>query len=355
MIFNSVVKRQIWAALGLLVSILGCTENTIDVETSQLRFEKVINKVVDGDANNLHSLLVWQDGKRVFELYRQGSGQDGMRITSRVPVGINEVHNLHSVTKSFVATLVFIAIDEGKIGSLNDSVFGYFPDYQQPDRVAKEKITIKNMLDMSTGYALNELSVPYTSYANPNRRHVNAKDLRKVFLNERLAFEPGSKFVYSGMSTVGLSKVIEAVYDMPFAKVMKEKLFNPLGITDYQWIPQYGSGEPGADWGLRLSSRDMEKFGRMWLNKGMFNDQQIVAKHWLREVRKSEFPGYKTSYGMHFWHLNEASNALAAFGHGEQYIVVLPQKNAVIVTTAGNYHIQGQPTLELVTEIANNL
>ncbi|TOM45079.1 serine hydrolase, partial [Vibrio parahaemolyticus] len=87
----------------------------------------------------------------------------------------------------------------------------------------------------------------------------------------------GTKFAYSGLSTVGLSKVIEKVYGQSFTKVMKEKIFSPLDIEEYQWLPNIGSGEAGADWGLRLTSRDMGKFGLMWLNKGQYNGTKIVG------------------------------------------------------------------------------
>lgn len=292
---------------------------------------------------------MWQDNQLTLELYRQGGGLDGNRQTPNVPVGQEVVHNVHSVTKSFVATLIFIAIDEGKIEGLDTSIFDFFPEYTEPDRKAKIAITLRDVLNMSTGYALDELSVPY-GQGNIFSRHYNAKDLKQQFLSTQLAFDPGTKFAYSG-----LSKVIEKVYGQSFTKVMKEKIFSPLDIEEYQWLPNIGSGEAGADWGLRLTSRDMGKFGLMWLNKGQYNGTQIVGKEWLNELRKSKYYSYEMGYGLHFWQVSNVENGVAAVGIGEQYIVAIPNKNAVIVTTAGNYETRSRPVLTLIQQLSSLL
>ncbi|EOD5128500.1 serine hydrolase domain-containing protein [Vibrio parahaemolyticus] len=208
----------------LLTLLVGCDKHAVVVEASKSEFDPIIQRVEQGQAANLHSLLVWQDNQLTLELYRQGGGLDGNRQTPNVPVGQEVVHNVHSVTKSFVATLIFIAIDEGKIEGLDTSIFDFFPEYTEPDRKAKLAITLRDVLNMSTGYALDELSVPY-GQGNIFSRHYNAKDLKQQFLSTQLAFDPGTKFAYSGLSTVGFSKVIEKVYGQSFTKVMKEKIF----------------------------------------------------------------------------------------------------------------------------------
>lgn len=136
---------------------------------------------------------------------------------------------------------------------------------------------------------------------------------------------------------------------------MKEKIFFPLDIEEYQWLPNIGSGEAGADWGLRLTSRDMGKFGLMWLNKGQYNGTKIVGEEWLNELRKSKFYSYEMGYGLHFWQVSNVENGVAAVGIGEQYIVAIPNKNAVIVTTAGNYETRSRPVLTLIQQLAELL
>ncbi|MGF1750542.1 serine hydrolase domain-containing protein [Vibrio cionasavignyae] len=333
----------------------GCQESPVLVKSGADHFQPIIERVEQGKASNIHSLLAWQNGQLLLELYRQGGGLDGNYQTSRLPIGPDELHNIHSVTKSFVATLIFIAIDEGKISSLEAQIFDFFPEYEGGDRKQKEKIRLRDVLNMSTGYALDELSVPYSDgVANVFSRHYHAKDVYQQFVETEVAFEPGTRFSYSGLSTIGLSKVIERAYGKPFTQVMKEKLFEPLSITNYQWLAHFGSGEAGADWGLRLTSRDMGKFGLMWLDGGVYGGRQIVAKHWLEQLKTSRFSGYKMGYGLHFWQVPSA-DAVMAVGYGEQYIAIIPSKKAVVVTTAGNYKLTSQPVLGLIQQLVGEL
>lgn len=343
--------------LTLVVLILaGCERNDMEVVTSAERFDPVEARVRSGKANNLHSLVVWQNNQKVFELHKQGSGRVGDRHTPNVPVAIDELHNLHSITKSFVATLIFIAIDEGKLDSLDTPVFSLFPEYQHSDRDEKMQIKVRDVMNMSTGYALDELATSYSNtMASVFTRHYMASDLLEQFLSTRLASEPGANFSYSGLSTVGLSKIIERVYDKPFANVMREKLFQPLGITNYQWGTQHGSGEPGADWGLMLTPEDMGRFGLMWLNKGQFNGQQVVDAKWFDQLKKSAFPAYDMGYGLHFWQIPNIDGAVAAVGIGEQYIMMLPSKQAVIVATGGNYDEPSKPTFNTLKLLSQQL
>ncbi|MGF1909114.1 beta-lactamase family protein [Vibrio kasasachensis] len=347
--------RGVGLALLLLV-VAGCGQSEIELVQSQAKFSPVEQRIESGKANNIHSLIAWKNGEKLFELHRQGAGTVGKQKTPRVPVGANELHNLHSVTKSFVATLIFIAIDEGKLANLDVPVFSLFPEYQQADRDMKMAISIRDVMNMSTGYALDELGTSYSQGAgNVFHRHYMAKDLQGMFLGDALAFEPGSRFAYSGLSTVGLSKIIERLYEQPFTQVMRDKLFAPLGIENYRWLTQHGSNEPGADWGLMLTPLDMGKFGSMWLNRGTFNDKSIVAPHWFDMLRTSSFYGYNMGYRLHFWQLSKIGGAVAAVGIGEQYIVMLPNEQAVIVATGGNYDMPSSPTLETIRLLASLL
>ncbi len=347
---------RVLAIISLLAIATGCGQAEINVVQSNERFAPVEQRVKSGKANNIHSLIAWQSNEKVFELHRQGGGLYGTQKTSMVPVGANKLHNIHSVTKSFVATLIFIAIDEGKLANLDVPVFSLFPEYQQSDREAKMAITVRDVMNMSTGYALDELATSYRQGSgNVFTRHYMAEDLLAMFLETKLAFEPGSRFAYSGLSTVGLSKIIERVYGQPFTQVMRDKLFEPLSITDYRWLAQHGSNEPGADWGLMLSPLDMGKFGLMWLNKGEFQGKRILAGHWFNMLRSSSFYSYSMGYRLHFWQVSKIGGAVAANGIGEQYIVMLPNQDAVIVATGGNYDLASMPSLDTVRLLASLL
>ncbi|MDA0148537.1 serine hydrolase domain-containing protein [Vibrio sp. LaRot3] len=343
--------------IGILALLLvGCGQPDIDVVVGGESFAPIVERVESGKANNIHSLIVWQQGEKVFELHRQGGGMIGTRTAPSIPVGANERHNQHSITKSFVATLIFIAIDEGKLESLDVPIFSLFPEYQADDRDQKLQITIRDVMNMSTGYALDELATSYASGSgNPFMYHYYAKDLTAQFLEAKLAFKPGTRFAYSGLSTVGLSKVIEQLYQQPFTKVMQRKIFEPLGIENYQWETNQGSGEAGADWGLRLTPEDMGKFGELWLNKGEFRGRRLLSEQWFRQLQQSKFYSYTFGYGLHFWQVPLVDGAVSAVGIGEQYIMMLPSKKAVIVATGGNYDMPQSPTYTTIVELTKLL
>ncbi|MDF2153665.1 hypothetical protein [Vibrio sp. CAU 1672] len=93
----------------------------------------------------------------------------------------------------------------------------------------------------------------------------------------------------------------------------------------------------------------------MWLNQGSYNGHQIVSEQWFDKLKVSRFPGYEMGYGLHFWQIPNVHNAVAAVGIGEQYIVMIPSKEVVIVTTAGNYKAAGHPVLEVVKHVSELL
>ena len=104
-----------------------------------------------------------------------------------------------------------------------------------------------------------------------------------------------------------------------------------------------------------LFRSDMGKFGLMWLNKGEYKGQQLVAKHWFDKLKSSSFPSYNMGYGLHFWQVSTVDGAVSATGIGEQYIMMLPSKQAVIVATGGNYDMPNMPTLNTIKQLAKLL
>ncbi|WP_238322277.1 hypothetical protein [Vibrio mexicanus] len=107
--------------------------------------------------------------------------------------------------------------------------------------------------------------------------------------------------------------------------------------------------------GLMLTPEDMGRFGLMWLNKGQFNAQQVVDAKWFDQLKKSAFPAYDMGYGLHFWQIPNIDGAVAAVGIGEQYIMMLPSKQAVIVATGGNYDDPSKPTFSTLKLLSQQL
>lgn len=263
---------------------------------------------------NLHSLLVIREGYLVFEWYAGGYGPDSK-------------HELYSVTKSFIATLAGIAHDQGLIEGVEQPIADFLPvqDFPNPDR-RKASLTFEDLLTMQAGLEWNEGMPAYQEmYRQP--------DWTAHILSKPMVEAPGTRFNYcSGCSHLISAALSQAVGgDLPgFAR---EYLFEPLGIEELSWEtdPQ---GVPIGGWGLRLTSRDMARLGYLYLREGGWNGRQIVSPEWVAAattawVRQDETLGY----GYQWWIYPELGG-YAAQGLGGQTVLVLPEHELVVVTTA---------------------
>ena len=113
----------------------------------------------------------------------------------------------------------------------------------------------------------------------------------------------------------------------------QDRLFEPLGITNYFWELD-SSGIPNGGWGLHMSPREMAKFGYLFLNEGNWDGQQIVSSAWVRESTEAgRAAGENVDYAYQWW-IYPASNLYAAEGLYGQFIFVIPDLALVVVFTA---------------------
>jgi CubicO group peptidase (beta-lactamase class C family) len=267
----------------------------------------------------LHSLLVIRNGKIVSENY-----YGGYAASTR--------HELYSVTKSFTGTLVGIALDQGFIKSLDTPVLDFFPgvSFANPDP-RKDAMTVEDLLTMRSGLDWEEGDPAYLAlYDSP--------DWAKYMLDLPMATDPGRRFVYcSGCSHV-LSSIVYWVTWQNVRKFADKNLLKPLGITDYGWETDNWGIHLGG-WGMQLTPRDMAKLGYLYLNKGVWEGQQIVPASWIAEsVKPRVDTGGGTWYGYQWWVFPEfpgtENGAYSALGHAGQAIFVVPELDLVVVTTA---------------------
>lgn len=269
---------------------------------------------VNADTLNLHALLVIRHGTIVLEQYYPGHEPDERR-------------ELYSVTKSFVATLFGIALDQGKIVSVEQRVAEFFPEkpFQHPDE-RKDAITLENLLSMTTGIDWVESDSTYEAM-------YRSSDWVEYVMRLRMRAAPGEEFNYcSGCSHV-LLKVIERASGMDAVEYARTYLFNPLGIRDFDWerTPQ---GDAIGGWGLALRARDMAKLGYLYLHDGEWNGQQVVSVDWVRAATTQHAdPEGRLGYGFQWW-LYDTHGAYAALGKGGQTIFVIPDLDVIVATTA---------------------
>lgn len=269
------------------------------------------------DDFNIHSLLIIRNGYIVtdayFEPFTQGS-----------------VHDTASVTKSFTATLVGIAIDEGYIESVQQPVLDFFPERTVANVDAnKEAMTVEDLLTMRSGFECINQPTEVTLF-----QMMESPDWIQFTLDLPMAEEPGTRFVYCSSNVHLLSTIIRETTGMGALSFAQEHLFEPLGISDVGWPSDPEGNNHG--WGdLRMTPQDMAKLGHLYLNKGRWDGKQILSSGWVTAATSVPEDAGVVDYGYLWWLVPEYPDVYYADGRGGQRIFVLPDQDMVVVTTGG--------------------
>jgi CubicO group peptidase (beta-lactamase class C family) len=249
-------------------------------------------------------------------------------------------HTLYSVSKSFTSSAVGFAISE-KLLSVDDKVVSFFPD-QLPDTVSPFlfDMTVRDLLTMTAGQ-------------NPDPSgNITSSGINWVpaFFNIPVVDEPGSRFLYNSMATFMLSAIVQKVTGEKLAGYLQPRLFGPLGIEGMDWESS-PEGINAGGWGLRVKTEDMAKFGQLYLQKGMWNGREILPAAWVEEATSfkidqapdapSEIKAgsdWMQGYCYQFWRCRH--NTYRADGAFGQYIIVMPEKDAVVAITSESPDMQ---------------
>lgn len=280
------------------------------------------------EATSTSSLLVIQDGSIVHESYRNGNDDQTRHIS-------------FSMAKSLLATMIGIAIDEGKIGGVEDKVVDYLPDWAG---TAYAEITLLDLLEMRSGIDWLEV-YEFGSDTQLTEVHDNslvgyqyrwcdyARD-QAVAANE-----PGAVFNYSTLDTSVLGCVLEAAVGMKGADYISQKIWQPAGMESEAFYLLDGPDSVGREFygaGFNATLRDYGRIGLMMLNGGQANGSQIVPAEWVKtstaagEDSAVVDPVANLGYGYQWWTI-AGTNAYSAIGLFNQYIYVEPDTNTVIV------------------------
>jgi CubicO group peptidase (beta-lactamase class C family) len=207
---------------------------------------------------NVHAALVIRHGALVFERYFSGEDQRFGRSLGRIAFTAETKHDLRSVTKSVVALLVGIALERGQIKSVDDAVLDYLPRYADLRSPEKDRIRLRHLLTMSAGLAWDE-DRPYSDPANSENEMDEAADPYRYVLAQPMAMPPGERWVYNSGATALLAAVLQEVSGQKLDALARAELFDPLGISDVEWVTYPGNGDPIGEGGLRLRPRDLAK------------------------------------------------------------------------------------------------
>ena len=254
-------------------------------------------------------------------------------------------HTLYSCSKSFTATAIGFAVSE-KLLTVNDKVISFFPD-QLPDTVSSflKELTVKDVLSMSDGQDPDPTGTVVRSDSN----------WVKSFLALPVLYKPGTKFLYNSLGTYMLSAIVQKVTGQKVVDYLKPRLFDPLGIEGMDWeVDPKGINTGG--WGLRLKTEDMAKFAQLFLQKGIWNGKQILPAAWVEEastVKIIQHPEYSQAkrdssdweqgYCYQMWRCRH--NAYRGDGAFGQFMIVMPDQDAVIAITAETSDMQEEINL----------
>ena len=331
------------------------TGSLAQVGMDSLLIKHLINCIYANKYGQVHSILIFKDNLLVFEEYMEGNRfkWDGPNhYGEKIQWAQDDMHDIMSCSKSITSATIGIAVDQGYIKSVHESIFNYLPGHQQFKTNGKEKITIEHLLTMTSGLKWDEWKDHGTSANDIDRIYFEcSQDPVKCILEKELLHTPGEKFTYNGGGTIILGEVLKHATKMNIGDYSDKHLFTPLGIDSVYWY-QFKNGTYACDGSIKMTPRDMLKFGIAFLDDGTWNDQRIISKEW---VEKS-----KTTYGnntginipiddsgrngyAYSWWTNEipgggkSAKLFQASGWGGQEIIVMPGFNMVVVFTGGNY------------------
>ena len=278
-------------------------------------FTELIRNLSENKECNMHKLMFLRHGKVICECAFE-------------PYTMDMWHVSYSMCKSIVGMAIGILVDEGKL-SLEDKLSDIFSTRINPIGLFRKTVTVKNLLNMTSGVEFNEAGA------------ISGNDWRKNYLDSGYKFEPGTKFEYNSMNTYMLSAIVTEITGLSLFDFCKERIFNPMGIKRVFWesCPQ---GITKGGWGLFIRAEDMAKLGQLYLQKGNWEGKQIVPASWVIESTSWQIEtGQEDNahYGYQLWINDDRPGSYAYNGMLGQNVFVYPDIDMVVVTNAGNSDI----------------
>ncbi|MGB1249132.1 MAG: serine hydrolase domain-containing protein [Candidatus Promineifilaceae bacterium] len=281
---------------------------------------------VEDGYSHLFSVLVLRNGELVSEWYADDQNADTPAVA-------------FSVTKSFMSALIGIALEEGLIDSVQQTLGELIPLSLPVDGDPRTAdITLKQLLTMTSGMYCSNDSCHGTSIPEATSRE--------------LELDPGTQFVYDTGASHLLSAVLEEATGMTAYEYAEQKLFTPLGFEGESWDTDSDGVYFGGK-GLNLRPRDMAKFGQLFLDEGQWDGVQLVSADYIRESTTDRLDNVAADgeYGYLWWPGEvEGHTAYSAVGYGGQYITVVPDLELVVVITS-NYWRQYPNNNAIIEEL----
>lgn len=275
-------------------------------------------EALESQMNEVHSFMLLRHGSVVAEGWW-------------LPHGREYPHMLFSVSKSFAATAVGLAMSEGHF-TIDDPVLSFFSD-EAPTEVSDylAAMRVRDLLTMTTGHAVDTWGYMIERFDG---------NWIKGFFEVPVLYAPGTHFLYNTGATYLLSAIMQKTTGMKLVDYLEPRLFVPLGIRNATW-EESPQGMNSGGIGLSIKTEDIARFGQLYLQKGMWRDRQILPEGWVETATSVQVSNGNAAaqsdatqgYGYQFWRCRHgAYRGSGLFG---QYCIVMPEQDAVLAITSG--------------------
>jgi len=283
-----------------------------------------------------NTLVLHQDFRTSFSVYDEWIENENLHK-----------HIMHSTSKSFVSALTGIAVQQGYLPNADTPFYQLF-DYASYDNwsINKEQMKLEDVLTMRLGLEWDEWSIPYSEAQNSLTNLVeNNHDYVKALLDLSIITEPGDLYAYNTAASIALGYAIELSTNMPLAEFAEINLFAPMQIENAEWLTT-PTDNLNTGSGLFLETRDMAKFGQLYLDKGIWNGYQLLNAAWVEKSLQKHVSlnwDYTSGYGFQWWlgdfELNDKTIPFySTRGYGGQFIIIVPEYDLVVAFTGQNYN-----------------
>jgi CubicO group peptidase (beta-lactamase class C family) len=276
---------------------------------------------LDEFAGEIHSVMLVRHGKVIAEGWWS-------------PYAAEDIHVQYSVSKSFNAAAVGLAVQEGLI-NVDELLLSYFPDIA-PAAPAPEMLNmrVRDLLTMSTGHQTDSIDAL--------RARADGQWTR-AFLETAVPRPPGTFFLYNSGAAYMLSALVQKVSGMTVQEYLQPRLFEPLGIEGSLW-GQSAEAVNLGDGGLSVRTEDLAKFGQLYLQGGSWGGAQVLSPEWVAAATSSQIStgnrdnNWGHGYGYQFWQSQVGYRADGSLG---QFTFVLPEQDIVLAITSGTTDTNG--------------
>lgn len=338
--------RKILYNLLVFLLCISCSEDN-PTPSSFLDYNNSYNEYVRGDIldqlnkeikqgnyGNIHSLLIIRNDKILFENYYSAYQR-------------SDLHPIGASTQSVISTLIGIMLHENSSMSMRSKIINLLPGYSShfENIPQKDQIEIGHLMSHTSGFWWDEWTKPFGNEANDAYVMTLSNDWVSHVLSAPMIREPGHEFNYNSGNGILMAPIIQQLTGKNLEQYAKDKLFDPLDITEWKW-DRISEDYVNAAWGLHLKPMDLAKIGYLYLKEGVWNDHRIFGENWKkRSSRNRTYVTNYFNYGYFWWRFSyfadvvqmiDQNDVFFSWGNGGQYLFIIPHLELFVVTTAGN-------------------